>query len=186
MWHECAATDYFHVGFCRASWGFGLVALTSFRRSEGSISLKCCPHERSFISLLFPEPQSLCGCWTVGTAGRRSQTPILLLLRGDRQQLPLDSWNSSLCHRTAATLLSSITLCYHVFLTCLCCKYLSFVVDLFMEFCLQQCLPGEMELIWFGRGRQLEWDRNAGPANLRATGCEQVLLVIPGGATVPI
>lgn len=61
--HECAATtDYFLVGFCRALWGFALVALNSFRRSEE----KCCPHERSFKSLLFPEPQSPCGCWTCG------------------------------------------------------------------------------------------------------------------------
>lgn len=60
VWQECDATDCFHVGFCRALWGFGLVALTPSRRNEGSISLKCCPYERSFKSLLSLESQSFC------------------------------------------------------------------------------------------------------------------------------
>lgn len=55
----------FSWGFVELCGVFGLVALTSFRGSEGSISLKRCPHERSFKSPLSLEPQSPCaaGQW---------------------------------------------------------------------------------------------------------------------------
>lgn len=58
VWQEHDTADCFLVGFCRALWGFGLIALASFSRSEDSINLKCCPHKRFFKSLLSPEPQS--------------------------------------------------------------------------------------------------------------------------------
>lgn len=115
VWHRCAATDYFHVGVCGALWGFGLIALTSFRRSEGSINLKCCPHERSFKSLLTPEPQSPCGWWTCGNC--REKIPNQFCCSGEE--------TDNNCPWTHGILACVIEVQPHFshLLPCLCCKY---------------------------------------------------------------
>lgn len=137
-------------------------------------------------SLCYPESQSLrvTGQWMLDLWELEGEDPkhqVCCSAEEMDYSCPLHMWNTSLHCRSMATSFSLfINLSYDVFLPCLCCKYLILVVDLFMEFCLQQCLPGETKLIWFGQSRHLEWDGNAGPANLWAEDVDSRCLLLLG------